>query len=119
MAANDELPRGWVQSISNTGPSITYPAVPGITWVLTHADVVGYGAPPGPTGIRWDIEIPNGTITEQYFLEIIFTGVNTYSGVNDSWDGELMGQPGQSLGIAADVLVAGAQVTLRTSAYPT
>lgn len=41
MAADDELPRGLHLSSQTSGvaPSVTFPATPGISWVLTHADL--------------------------------------------------------------------------------
>ncbi len=37
MAADDELPRGWTQFASGTAANavVTFPAIPGISWVVT------------------------------------------------------------------------------------
>lgn len=59
MAADDELQRGWYQTAqagSTNEPSITFPAIPGIGWVLTHIDFVLWGA----AGATAEIVLVNG-----------------------------------------------------------
>ena len=40
MAANDELPRGWVYTAHAAAPTITVPALAGITHVLDSAELM-------------------------------------------------------------------------------
>jgi hypothetical protein len=59
MAADDELPRGWVQSsqpAENVQAAVLYPAVPGITWVVT--------------AVNWSTVADNETITGQASIGI-------------------------------------------------
>src|SRR5215472_10620233 len=42
MAADDELPRGLTltATVTGTAAAVTFPAAPGISWVLTHVDAL-------------------------------------------------------------------------------
>lgn len=115
MAADDELPRGWDQSVqggTNGQTVITYPAAPNVSWVLTSA--------------KWTASTYNQTIAQNG--DILANGVsigayfvNAQSGLQfntDDWTGQLEFPEGQALVVEFQGGLSGASELLSTSAYP-
>ena len=117
MAANDEFPRGLALTqtpATSSGASISYPATPGIAWILTDLAAsmyTGGGIANGATGIAVNGVTIGGTVMS---LDNS-AGGNASSGA--SWSGKLAGAVGAALTITTVGVVNAAQF-LTASAYP-
>jgi hypothetical protein len=119
MAADDELPRGWTQnSLYNNGGNdfITYPAIPGISWVLTQIDAnisvyPGGALPFGP------LVLVNGVFYGA--LGISIENNNPYQ--NDEWQyngGPIAFPVGEAVTISYNATSGDWLMSLIATAYP-
>lgn len=112
MAANDEFPRGCNQVSGlavNTAAGITYPAIPGISWVLTELDGSAYWDGAGNSNVTCDIAV-NGV---QYAVASEPSGPD-FTGVTASWSGQVIFPPNTALTITWGTT---SYQTLTASAY--
>lgn len=114
MAANDELPRGWTQQAgqsSGASETITFPAIPGIAWVLTAAQAVGNSGYTGVYSLQLEI---NGVVYD------VASG-NAQNSVdalaNVSWSGQLAFPVDTAVAVSA-VESGGLNVAMSAAAYP-
>jgi hypothetical protein len=112
LAANDDLPRGW-QQFANAGstiePTITYPAVPGVAWVLTHVDAAIWGTAAA------DVEIVTVNGTQ---IPLVLGAAAAGDTASGSWDGKLGFPPGAAVVVALSGAGANRFANLGASAYP-
>jgi|SRR5215469_16087329 len=119
MAANDEFPRGLPQAVSeptNVQAVLTWPASPGIAWVLTEmsasADAIG-------ETLNEQTTITASAGAGSLPLARIGLAVDTNQQQNDaSWSGQWVGPPGAALTVQFSTGFSGAQQFLSASAYP-
>lgn len=123
MAADDEFPRGLVQSggsVASAALTITFPATPGIAWVLTHVDyslLFGAGTV-GPTNIDQLVVTSLTTSGPQFFVGGT-QPTNEYFSAEDSWDGQAAAPAGSALTVSVGALPgATASHLLVAHAYP-
>lgn len=120
MSADDDFPRGFTQTtgIIITAPTITFPAVPGIAWVLTDIEALGYEYQSGTGGLGSVVttSLNNSGPTG---LVAIPSGSPIPVGSNGewSWHGKAPGPVGVALTITMAV-APNYEVCLTATAYP-
>ena len=113
MAADDEFPRGLTLTNNSAGgdASVTFPAVPGIAWVITAASL--FFQTVGAASISADLTI-NGT---KYGPAAIDNTANTVAEVSFPGD-KLAFPPDTAVTVTSDAGVAGIYQTIVATAYP-
>lgn len=123
MAASDELPRGWNQVASRIGAgsavTITFPATPGISWVLTAAALTFAMTVGSSQDVTAWIDLSSGlTIPKLVYLEDWFANGVTGSMTGD-WSGPIAGPAGGALTLTVNGSQAGnGNVQMTATAYP-
>lgn len=116
MTANDELPRGLnlsEQAASGAVPSVTFPATPGISWVLTHADLTNCEIT-GVSSIAF-LEI-NGVSVG---MSVTDSSTSPSTGATATWDGHMAFPVGNAVTVSSSTGGdANARLTLNASAFP-
>jgi len=90
MAANDELPRGLTLQDSNTagtsGATVTFPAVSGVSWVLTNIQAEAVSGTNG----NYDLLVTTSLGTSGPEGSLAFTVSNSEIDTPDySWEGQV------------------------------
>ena len=122
MAAADDLPRGLVLGAGPAyQPSVTFPACPNVSWVLTEIDVDFYAvAAAAAENITCTISVLSNGIALAIVGAIVAYAPNGQSAFDSwSWSGKAAGQPGQNLEVAT-VFNTGTSTAaaIRANAYP-
>jgi hypothetical protein len=117
VAANDELPRGVTLSASSgasSGVTVTFPASPGISWVLTDIDVICWSGSGSPGHYLMGISTSLGTPVAQIAVDN-----NTGTAVTGewTWSGKVAGALGAALTVTI-TNVANVASDLTCQAYP-
>lgn len=110
MAANDELPRGWVLSqtfLTPAAPTITLPALPGIAHVLDEIDFTV------ETGTAQAIAITENSSGAAVGRIVVAPPASSIA--ESSWSGPASGAAGAALTVTGAALAAGnsALLTIR------
>lgn len=118
MPANEELPRGLALTAEAlAGPSgitVTYPAIPGIAWVLTAIDAIAYSGSGSPGHYFLDVTTSMGTPAGKIVVENN-AGVNAEG--EYTWSGQAVSPVGAALTITISN-VANVGSILNCNAYP-
>lgn len=120
MAANDDFPRAQTLSAdpgTNAQAVITFPASPGIEWVVEEIDWAAYAT--GETIAQSGNII---VITNQLTLEVGKFFVIATGGLQmnpGSWSGQIPGGVGNSLVVAFSGGISGGNEFITANAYPT
>lgn len=116
MAANDEFPRGPTLSNQSSGgqASVTFPAVPGLSWVLTDIDAI---AASGSTG-NYAFSVVT-SIAPSAPIGFVSFGVGSAVQSSDewTWSGQLCAPIGELLIVEFSAASAVVVQTLNVSAY--
>jgi len=117
MPASDEFPRGLslAGQASNAALSLTFPAIPGISWVLTDIDL-------SVTSTNTTTEIMCSA-TDQASRPYITFGVSeatstSYGTGAGSWAGKVCYPLGSAVTISIGGIAANVLQTLHATAYP-
>jgi hypothetical protein len=99
MPAGGEFPRGWALSSVGGGFTLTVPACPGLTHILTQVNATLTYNGSEQLGAIVLIESPAGTIILQpaIILSISSTAAGQQTSASGTWSGQLAGQPGEAL----------------------
>lgn len=118
MAANDEFPRGLTQTSApafGAVASVTFPAVPGISWVLTNVDATVYSNV-ASTGYAEDAAINGAPVS----IMVISNGSPAPSdgSLSPSFKGPQAFPPGTAVTVALSGNAPGYAQILQATAYP-
>lgn len=119
MAAADELPRG-VTLGSNPGvngqASVTFPAIPGLAWVLTAVNWYAWAL--GETlNQQAVVEVLSGSNTLVLDSAILIPDTNLQKD-SGSWQGQYPGPASNALEVAFSSGLSGGSEILTATAYP-
>lgn len=89
MAANDELPRGWVLT-APTDTSVIVPASPGISHVLTGVTALLFNYTPAHGAFSADVELIGPSASQIIIPQLLLPGLQTLELDRESWSGSIV-----------------------------
>lgn len=117
MAASDELPRGLTLNVSTVGTNavVTFPATPGVSWVLTEVHAIVFLTTTIGAGQVVTTTLPSGT-GPLGVVGCASSGAGTT--IEYDWSGEAAQAPGTALTVTLPI-AAGMEGFLTATAFPT
>lgn len=123
MAANDDIPRGWVAALASTGGELTVviPETPWITHVLTEVSLSGYvGSLATPTSEYVQVFSNSNAVQSLGLLLVQPVAAGSFEAVSFAWTGKLAVPVSTQLSVVlANVPGAGSNWLLEIQGYDT